>query len=98
MSTSLGITTLLQAFWMAVARRGAPEGLVFHSNHGIQYASTRFRNVLCKKRFIQSMSREAATQAIFEYIEVFDNRIRLHSTPGYLSPAEYVEARAQEVA
>jgi transposase InsO family protein len=128
MSKSLGTTTLLRALWMAVARRGAPEGLVFHSDRGVQYASTRFRNVLRKKRFIQSMSRkgncwdnacvesffkslkseligttiyesrEAATQAVFEYIEVFYNRIRLHSTLGYLSPAEYEEERAQEVA
>ncbi|WP_343862677.1 IS3 family transposase, partial [Aliiglaciecola litoralis] len=28
----------------------------------------------------------------FEYIEIFYNRVRLHSTLGYLSPLEY-EAR-----
>jgi transposase InsO family protein len=128
MSKSLSTTTLLQALWMAVARREAPEGLIFHSDRGVQYASTRFRNVLHKKRFIKSMSRkgncwdnacvesffkslkseligttiydsrEAAMQAVFEYIEVFYNRIRLHSTLDYLSPVEYEEARAQEVA
>ena len=128
MSKSLGTTTLLQALWMAVARRGAPEGLVFHSDRGVQYASTRFRNVLRKKRFIQSMSRkgncwdnacvesffkslkseligttiyesrEAAKQAVFEYIEVFYNRIRLHSTLDYLSPVEYEEVGAQRAA
>ncbi|HLF18380.1 MAG TPA: IS3 family transposase, partial [Candidatus Omnitrophota bacterium] len=27
--------------------------------------------------------------AIFEYIEIFYNRKRMHSTLGYLSPAEY---------
>jgi putative transposase len=37
-------------------------------------------------------SREEATQDIFEYIEVFYNRRRRHSTLGYDSPAEY-EAR-----
>ena len=37
-------------------------------------------------------TREAATQDIFEYIEVFYNRTRRHSTLGYHSPAEY-EAR-----
>ena len=98
MSKSLGTTTLLQAFWMAVARRGAPEGLVFHSDRGVQYASTRFRNALRKKRFIQGMSREAAMQEAFEYIEVFDNRIRLQSTMDYRSPAEYEEASAQQAA
>jgi transposase InsO family protein len=37
-------------------------------------------------------TRENATQDIFEYIEVFYNRKRRHSTLGYDSPAEY-EAR-----
>lgn len=34
-------------------------------------------------------TRAAARQAIFEYIEVWYNRQRRHSTLGYLSPAEY---------
>ncbi len=38
-------------------------------------------------------TREEATQDIFEYIEVFYNRKRRHSTLGYDSPAEF-EARA----
>ena len=38
-------------------------------------------------------TRARARHAIFEFIEVFYNRQRLHSSLGYLSPAEY-EARA----
>ena len=38
-------------------------------------------------------TREAARQDIFEWIDVFDNRVRRHSTLGYRSPAEF-EARA----
>lgn len=34
-------------------------------------------------------TREEAKQEIFEYIEVFYNRIRRHSTLGYYSPAEF---------
>jgi len=34
-------------------------------------------------------TREEAKQAIFEYIEVFYNRIRVHSVNDYLSPADY---------
>jgi len=30
-----------------------------------------------------------ANQAIFEYIEIFYNRQRLHSSNGYLSPVAY---------
>ena len=33
--------------------------------------------------------REEAKSSIFEYIEVFYNRQRLHSTTGYLSPEEF---------
>ena len=33
-----------------------------------------------------------ARQSLFEYIEVFDNRVRRHSTLGYKSPAQFAEA------
>jgi transposase InsO family protein len=36
-------------------------------------------------------TREEAKNVIFEYIEVFYNRIRAHSTNDYLSPVEYEE-------
>lgn len=38
-------------------------------------------------------TRAEARRDIFEYIEVFYNRVRLHSTLGYLSPAQF-ESRA----
>jgi putative transposase len=38
------------------------------------------------------MSREEARQALFEYLEVFYNRRRRHSSLGYLSPVEYERA------
>ncbi len=41
----------------------------------------------------QYRTREEARQEIFEYLEVFYNRQRRHSTLGYQSPAEF-EARA----
>lgn len=34
-------------------------------------------------------TRSEAKQAVFEYIEVFYNRERLHSANGYLSPVDY---------
>jgi putative transposase len=39
--------------------------------------------------FEQYETREQAKQSIFEYIEVFYNRKRRHSTLGYLSPVEF---------
>jgi putative transposase len=36
-------------------------------------------------------NRQEARDRVFEYIEVFYNRSRIHSGVGYLSPAEYEE-------
>jgi putative transposase len=43
-------------------------------------------------------SREEARIAIFDYIEGFYNRVRRHSSLGYLSPSEYEQATMEEVA
>jgi len=40
-------------------------------------------------------TREEAQQAIFEYIEVFYNRQRKHSTNGYLAPLKYEQQLAE---
>jgi len=40
-------------------------------------------------------TRAQANQAIFEYIEVFYNRQRMHSTNGNLSPVEFEEKMLQ---
>ncbi len=34
-------------------------------------------------------SRAAARQSVFEYLEVFYNRVRRHSSLGYLSPHDF---------
>ena len=49
------------------------------------FFSTLKRELIYGRRF---RTRAEARQAIFEYIEVFYNRIRLHSALGYLSPVE----------
>ncbi len=41
-------------------------------------------------------TRAQATSAIFEYIEVFYNKIRRHSTIGYYSPNDYEQAFYKE--
>ena len=43
-------------------------------------------------------TREAARVAIFEFIEAFYNRARLHSSLGYLSPESFEAARMEEIA
>lgn len=53
------------------------------------FFGTLKRELIYGNRF---RTRAEARQAIFEYIEVFYNRIRLHSALGYMSPLEYEQA------
>lgn len=59
------------------------------------FAASLKCELLHRQRFL---SREAAKTAIFDYIEGFYNRARLHSSLGYLSPADYEQATMEEVA
>jgi transposase InsO family protein len=43
-------------------------------------------------------TREAARSAVFEYLEAFYNRRRLHSSLGYVSPEGYEEITREGVA
>ena len=92
-----------QALTMAIRHRTPKGGLLHHSDRGSQYAATAYQQLLTphgrtgtlKRELIyhrQYRTRDEATQDIFEYIEVFYNRLRRHSTLGYHSPAEF-EAR-----
>jgi putative transposase len=44
------------------------------------------------------LSRQAARASIFEFIELFYNRVRRHSSLGYLSPSEHEQAILEEAA
>ena len=107
------------ALGMALARRRPGEGLLHHSDRGVQYASEDYQHLLQSHGIECSMSnkgdcwdnavmesfwgtlktelvnheryetREQARASIFEYIEVFYNRVRLHSSLGYLSPEQF---------
>ena len=111
----------LEALSMALGHRSPSEGMIHHSDRGVQYASNRYREALKSKGIECSMSRrgncwdnavaesffgtlkneliyrrprldrESARSAISEYIEVFYNRIRRHSTTGNVSPAKFEE-------
>ena len=41
-------------------------------------------------------TRDEARQAVFEYVEVFYNRLRRHASLGYLTPAEFKKRYFQE--
>jgi len=113
---------VINALTMAIQRRNAPSGIIFHSDRGSQYASDDFQGLLAQYGMRCSMSRKGncwdnapvesffgtlkrelifhrkyltrfhARQSIFDYIERFYNRRRLHSTLGYKSPAAYEAA------
>jgi len=54
-----------------------------------------FHTLKTEHVFFQNFSTRAeAIQSIFEYVEVFYNRQRLHSTLGYLSPCEFEEQQS----
>ena len=107
------------ALKMALAHRRPEQGLLHHSDRGVQYVSDDYRRLLQAggmeismsgkgdcwdnaviESFWSTLKRELvhqerfATQdqaraAIFEYIEVFYNRKRLHSSLGYVSPEAF---------
>lgn len=112
--------TVIPAWHHARINRSINEdGLLFHSDRGVQYASNSFRNILKHNQEItQSMSRKGncwdnavaesffktikyeminhynfkSTQdvkmAVFNYIENWYNRKRLHSALGYKTPVQ----------
>jgi putative transposase len=111
--------TVIPALKMALKNRPRAEGIIFHSDRGVQYADKDFRELLQGHRISQSMSRKAncwdnavaesffgslkkecvylqastkwnTTKLIlFNYIEIWYNRKRIHSTLGYLTPLEF---------
>jgi putative transposase len=119
LSESLDRHSMIYAFQKALWRRRPGKGMLVHSDRGVQYASTEFRDLLEENRCIQSMRRKGncwdnavaesffhtlktqliyhvqfkdkneAEQALFDYIEVYYNRRRRHSTIGYKSPAMF---------
>ena len=119
LSASLERHSTMRALNKAIMRRRPGQGLMIHSDRGVQYTSKNFKAMLAKHGFVQSMSRKGdcwdnavaesffhtiktqlihhcrfqdlaeAEQVIFNYIEVYYNRRRKHSTNGYLSPSQY---------
>jgi transposase InsO family protein len=54
--------------------------------------------VAIRKSQPRRRSLDEARRDIFEYIEVFYNRVRLYSTLGYLSPAQFESATLADAA
>jgi len=112
------VDTSVAAWRMALKNRAIQGQLLFHSDRGVQYACTEFRDQLKGLPVVQSMSRKGncwdnavaesffktfkcelvnhvdfqtraeARLATFEYIEIWYNRRRLHSSLNYQTPAQ----------
>jgi putative transposase len=119
MSERMTAPLVCNALEMALWRRKRPQGVIVHSDRGVQYCSQEYQSLLAKHKLICSMSkrgdcydnaameswngslkveaihgerfktRDEAKQHIFDYIDVYYNRERLHSKLGYLSPVEF---------
>jgi putative transposase len=119
MADHMRVELVSDALTMAIARRRPDQGLLHHSDRGVQYASEDYMHLLQSHNIEASMSgrgdcwdnavmesfwstlktelvnheryatREQARASIFEYIEVFYNRKRLHSSLGYVSPETF---------
>ena len=116
---SLESSLVATTFEKACHNHQLEPGLLYHSDRGVQYASTEFQNLLSSCGAAPSMSRKAnpydnaimesflatlkteclqnqipksrrkAKLILFDYIETFYNRYRLHSSLGYQSPLEF---------
>ena len=119
LDTHMREALVLEALDMALGRREVSQGLVLHSDRGVQYRSNEYQQTLSDLGIAASMSRkgncwdnavmeaffarlkveliypenyrsiEALRAGLFEYIEIFYNRQRLHSALGYDNPARY---------
>ena len=119
MSSRMTADLVVDAFKMAIAKRGRNISPMIHSDRGSQYASKLFRDEIKKYNCIQSMSRKGdcwdnavaesffsnlklelvnhekfktrqeAMDKIFDYIEIFYNRQRLHSFLDFVSPEQF---------
>jgi putative transposase len=122
MSDSMTTDLVERAIDAALLSRKPSLPLLHHSDRGVQYTSTRYREVLEQHGVQASMSRvgncydnamvesfwgklkcelvhhehfatkQEARAAVFEYIEMFYNRKRLHASLNYQSPEQF-EAR-----
>lgn len=75
MDKSMKIKLVLKAIKQAIGRRGSSEGVIFHSDRGVQYAALFIQYFLEKNGFKQSMSRKgncydnAVTESFFHTLK-----------------------------
>ncbi len=119
MRENLEAQLVTDALTMALRQRRPAQGLLYHTDRGVQYTCAESQALLARHGLRPSMSGKGdaydnavseswmstfkaelvevsdwhthaeARRDIFEYIEAWYNRVRLHSSLGYRTPAEY---------
>jgi transposase InsO family protein len=99
MSDRLTAGFVIKALYQAIGKRNPVIGCIFHSDRGVQYASSDFRDVLNRHGFIQSMSRKgncydnAVAESFFHTLKtehVYDYRYETRAEATQ-SVFEYIE-------
>lgn len=92
---------LTDALSMSISHRGKADKVIVHSDQGSTYASGECHDNAVAESFFGTLktelvddylTRAAAKQSLFNYIEVFYNRQRRHSYLGYTNPVEFERA------
>ena len=78
---------------IGIHRSMGSKGDCFDNAAAESFFATLEKDLLRRQSF---PTRQEARTAVFDYIEAFYNPIRLHSTLGYLSPAEYEKITKEE--
>ena len=82
MDDNMKVSLVNDAFNMAISQRNPPDGLIWHTDRGSQYASYSHKDLLIKNNIIQSMSRKgncwdnAVAESFFKTLKnhiIYDN-------------------------
>lgn len=74
---------VIDTFLAAYGNRGYPQGLMFHSDRGVQYTSMAFRKVLDNCHVVQSFSKKghpydnAVAESFFKYLKLEETNRRI---------------------
>ena len=94
-------TLVISALQKAYNNQGYPHNVIIHSDRGSQYTSSLYMNKAKEMNMLLSYSKkeevytchyktfDQAYLSLFQYIEGFYNRHRIHSAINFLSPIEF---------
>lgn len=82
LSSKADAQLVIDTFFEAFSKRGHPQGLLFHSDRGVQYTALAFRKVLDNCHVVQSFSKRghpydnAVAECFFKYLKLEETNRR----------------------